>query len=224
VHPSSELDYDSFFHTLQGWITEAHTLVLDAGFPLAGAQGLKIAARDGFVAQASWLAIGYSTAAATGVKLAQPGRRVLAVTGDGAFHETCQAVADHHAHGQNTVVFVLVNGIYGIEQEIVNPDVFRSPPHVYPGVQTDTVYPYNVVPRWQYSKITEAFGGQGRKVETVAELKTILHEIDQCTSTNFVIEVAIPQTAAPAAVRAHVNAKVGEDETRNPGWPPASVY
>lgn len=224
VHASADLNYDSFFHTLQGWITQQHTLVVDAGFPLVGAQGLEIPSKDGFVAQASWLAIGYSTAAATGVKLAQPGKRVLVVTGDGAFHETCQAVADHHAFGQNTVVFVLANGIYGVEQEIVNPNVFRTPPHVYPGAQLDTVYPYNVVPNWQYSKITQAFGGQGRKAETVDHLKKILREIGQRTDTNFVVELVIPQTAVPAAVGAGVNAKVGEDETKNPGWPPAGVY
>lgn len=224
VHAAAALDYDSFFHTLQQWITERHTLVVDAGFPLVGAQGLAIAAKDGFVAQAAWLAIGYSTAAATGVKLAQPDRRVLVVTGDGAFHETCQAVADHYAHGQNTVVFVLANGIYGIEQEIVNPNVFRDPPIRYPDAQLDRIYPYNVVPAWNYSKITETFGGQGRKAETVDQLNTILQEIGRWTDTNFVVEVAIPRTAVPAAIAGGLPARVGEDETDNPAWPPAGVY
>ncbi|HEV2844392.1 MAG TPA: thiamine pyrophosphate-dependent enzyme, partial [Thermoanaerobaculia bacterium] len=91
------LTYDSFFATLGDWITENDTMVVDAGFPLVGAQSVKIPAKDGFVAQAAWLAIGYSVAAATGVKCAQPDKRVVVVVGDGAFHETCQAVADHHA-------------------------------------------------------------------------------------------------------------------------------
>lgn len=224
VHAAQALDYDSFFHTLQDWITEQHTLVVDAGFPLVGAQGVTIPAQDGFVAQASWLAIGYATAAATGVALAQPDRRVLVVTGDGAFHETCQAVADHHAHGQNTVVFVLANGIYGIEQEIVNPNVFRDPPVRYASAQLDQVYPYNVVPAWQYSKITEVFGGEGRKAETVEDLKAILQEIGRRTDTNFVVELAIAQTAVPKAIGGGLHAFVGEDETENPGWPAAGVY
>lgn len=224
VHASPRLDYDSFFHALQDWITDRHTLVVDAGFPLAAAQGIGIPAQDGFVAQASWLAIGYSTAAATGVKLAQPDRRVVVVTGGGAFHETCQAVADHHAHGQNTVVFVLANGIYGIEQEIVNPDVFRTPPVRYPDAQLDRIYPYNVVPAWQYSKITEAFGGQGRIARTVEELHVILQEIKERTDTNFVVELVIPQTAVPAAIGHGLPASVGEDEIDNPHWPPSSVY
>lgn len=224
VHEASDLNYDSFFSTLQGWITEQHTMVVDAGFPLIGAQGVKVLAKDGFVAQASWLAIGYSVGAATGVKLAQPDQRVVVVVGDGAFHETCQAVADHHAYGQNNVVFVLVNGIYGIEQEIVNPNVFRKPPVDYPDQQLDGVYPYNVLPMWQYSKITDAFGGEGRKATTVAELQRIMQEVDQRTDTNFVVEVTIPQTAVPAAIAKAVGNFVGEDEIENPAWPPVGVY
>lgn len=223
VHYAADLNYDSFFHTLEAWITADDTLVVDAGFPLIGAQGVKITAKNGFVAQASWLAIGYSTAAATGIKLAQPDRRVLVVTGDGAFHETCQAVADHYAHRQNTVVFVLANGIYGIEQKIVNPNVFRSVPNAYPDTQLDHVYPYNVVPNWLYSKITDVFGGQGRKAETVDELKAILREVSERTDTNFVIELVIPQTAVPLALVKDLS-HVGEDETENLRWPPAGVY
>ena len=34
---------------------------------------------------------------------------------------------DHAAEGHNTVVFVLTNGIYGIEQFLVNPNPFRAP-------------------------------------------------------------------------------------------------
>ncbi|MXV13885.1 thiamine pyrophosphate-binding protein [Hufsiella ginkgonis] len=224
VHAATDLNYDSFFSTLQDWITEQHTLVVDAGFPLVGAQGVKVPARDGFVAQASWLAIGYSVAAATGVKLAQPDQRIAVVMGDGAFHETCQAVADHYAYGQNNVVFVLVNGIYGIEQEIVNPNVFRTQPVNYPDRQLDSVYPYNILPSWQYSKITDAFGGEGRKATTVAELQQIMQEIDRRTDINFVVEVTIPQTAVPAAIARAIGTAVGEDEIENPAWPPVGVY
>lgn len=218
------LTYDSFFAALGCWITEDDTMVVDAGFPLVGAQTVKISGKDGFVAQAAWLAIGYSVAAATGVKCAQPDRRVIVVVGDGAFHETCQAVADHHAYGQNNVVFVLVNGLYGIEQEIVNPNVFRTPPVDYPDQQLDVVYPYNRLPAWQYDKVTEAFGGVGRKAATGTELTAILSEIRSAPDSNFVVEVTLPTTDVPAAIRAGLAAGVGEDEIQNSGWPPAQIF
>lgn len=222
--PEQRLTYDSFFDTLGEWITKDDTMVVDAGFPLVGAQSVKIPARDGFVAQAAWLAIGYSVGAATGVKCARPDTRVLVVVGDGAFHETCQAVADHHAYGQNNVVFVLANGLYGIEQEIVNPNVFRTPPVDYPDKELDKIYPYNRLPAWRYDKVTEAFGGEGRKAGTVAELTAILQEIRATPDCNFVVEVTIPTTDVPAAIRSGLPTDVGEDEIQNPSWPPVEIF
>ena len=100
THPCEELGYDSFFASLSDWLTPDDVIVVDAGFPLIGAQGVHIAERNGFVAQAAWLAIGYSVAAGTGIGEAMPDKRAMVVVGDGAFHETCQAVADQHAYGQ----------------------------------------------------------------------------------------------------------------------------
>jgi indolepyruvate decarboxylase len=218
------LTYDSFFNVLGSWITEADTMVVDASFPLVGAQSVTIPAKDGFVAQAAWLAIGYSVAAATGVKCAQPDKRIIVVVGDGAFHETAQAVADHHAYGQNNVVFVLANGLYGIEQEIVNPNVFRTPPTDYPDPLLDKVYPYNRLKSWRYDKVTEAFGGQGRKANNVAELTAILDEIRATPESNFVVEVPIPLLDIPGVMSAGLPTDVGEDEIDNPNWPPVGIY
>ena len=148
----------------------------------------------------------------------------MVVVGDGAFHETCQAVADQHAYGQNTVVFVLANGIYGIEQEIVNPNPFRQPPVAYTDDQLDSIYPYNKLPKWNYNKITDAFGGEGRKASTINELKRILEEIRLAPDTNFVVEITIPTTDVPAAIFKGLVSAVGEDEIQNPNWPPIGVF
>ena len=158
---ADEITYDSLFAQLNGWITEQDIVVADAGFPLIGAQSLHIGAQNGFVAQASWLAIGYSVGAATGVKCANPELRAVVVVGDGAFHETCQAVSDHHAYGHDTVVFVISNGLYGIEQFIVNPNPFRTPPVDYPDDPLENApYVYNELPRVE---LRGAGGGLGRR-------------------------------------------------------------
>lgn len=218
------LTYDRFYKTLEGFITEDDIMVVDAGFPLIGAQGIHIPARGGFIAQAAWLSIGYSVPAATGVKCAHPDKRVLVAVGDGAFHETCQAISDQHAYGQNTVVFVLANGIYGIEQEIVNPNPFRKPPFEYKDKLLDSVFSYNVLPNWQYDKITDSMGGKGRKAGTVSELQAILKEIAEDTVSNFVVEITIPETDIPASRLKGLDGVVGEDEYENPNWPPAGKF
>ena len=219
-----ELGYTTFFNALDGWITKDDVVVVDAGFPLIGAQSVKIPARNGFVAQAAWLAIGYSVASATGVKCAVPDKRVMVVVGDGAFHETCQAVADQHAYGQNTVVFVLANGIYGIEQYLVNPNPFRRPPVDYSDKLLDSVYAYNEIPKWDYAKIPEAMGGIGRNVNSVKELATVMEEIRNTPEANFVVGVSIPETDSPESLWPHLNTVVGEDETENPNWPPEAKF
>jgi indolepyruvate decarboxylase len=219
-----QLTYDSFFASLGRWLTAGEVVVVDAGFPLIGAQSLHISAQDGFVAQAAWLAIGYSVGAGTGVSCARPDKRAIVIVGDGAFHETCQAVSDHHANGLNTVVFVLANGLYGIEQQIVNPNPFRSPVVKYKDQLLDTFYPYNVLPRWKYDRITDVFGGIGRKAASVDELEGVLREIRETPGSNFVVEITIPEADSPAAIRAGLDVTVGEDEIENPGWPPPSIF
>jgi indolepyruvate decarboxylase len=199
-------------------------LVVDAGFPLIGSQGVPIVEANGFLAQAAWLSIGYSVPAATGVKCARPDKRVMVVVGDGAFHETCQAVSDQHAYGHNTVVFVLKNGLYGIEQFIVNPNPFREPPVQYSSKLENAMYPYNALASWEYDKVVEAFGGEGRKAQSVAQLQEILGEIRRRPEINFVVEVTIPEVSLPSALRAEVDTSVGEDEIDNPNWPPASKF
>lgn len=221
--PEPGVTYDQLVTALGGWLREDHAVVCDAGFPLIAAQNLLIPAANGFVAQASWLAIGYSTAAAIGVKFAQPDKRVVVLVGDGAFQETCQAVSSHHYLGQDTVVFVLANGIYGIEQKLVNPNPFRHPPEQYPQELQNDVYPYNDLHGWAYEQLPMAFGGEGRRVRTVDELAAVLAEIDARPGTNFVVHVEVPRTNTPASMAKGL-AGVGEDETANPAWPPTLLF
>lgn len=222
---STALTYDSFFDSIDAWLEPSDVVVVDAGFPLIGAQSaLTIAEPNGFVAQAAWLAIGYSVAAATGVSAADPNKRAIVIVGDGAFHETCQAVSDHHANGHNTVVFVIANGLYGIEQKIVNPNPFRDPPVGYDDPGLEVPYAYNELPKWDYAKVPDVFGGVGRRATDVKSLRTILSEVRATPDANFVIEIPVPSTDVPAATRAGLQDDVGEDEIANPNWPPVGVY
>jgi indolepyruvate decarboxylase len=78
---------------------------------------VRVVERDCFLAQNSWLSIGYSVGAATGIAVARPDKRPLVFVGDGSFQETCQELSTHAKHKLKTVVFVLSNeGFYGVEQ------------------------------------------------------------------------------------------------------------
>ncbi|GGH09772.1 alpha-keto acid decarboxylase family protein [Mucilaginibacter phyllosphaerae] len=215
--PVIPVTYDLFFGRMSKFIDARHVVVADAGFPLLGAQGIHIAEANGFVAQASWLSIGYSVPAATGVKCARPDKRAVVFVGDGAFQETCQAVSTQNKLKHNTIVFVLDNGIYGIEQMLVNPNPFRGKDKVeYPLPDLNTVYAYNDMHRWKYAKLVDVFGGKGFEVTNMDELETVLNQLDSITE-NTIIHVYLPKTDIPEAI-AYKNAKPGEDEFLNKNW------
>jgi indolepyruvate decarboxylase len=212
------MTYDRFFDTMTSFLENSDTVVVDAGFPLLGAQGLPRAKPNTFIAQANWLSIGFSVPAAIGIKCAAPDQRVMVFVGDGAFQETCQAVSTQHHLKQNTVVFVLDNKIYGIEQLLVNPNPFRGKDKInYPQDDLNTVYPYNKLNNWKYSKLTDAFGGTGLEVHTLSELNTALQTIRDHTKENFIVHVHIPETDIPYSIKYRTES-VGEDEILNPDY------
>ncbi|MFN8394303.1 MAG: hypothetical protein U0176_06450 [Bacteroidia bacterium] len=120
-----------------------------------------------------------------------------------------------------------MNGIYGIEQELVNPNPFRIDGQKvdYSDPLFNDMFIYNRLHSWKYSKIVEVMGGEGRTVNTVAELTKVLEEIRKDPKANFVVAVSIPEDNAPGSLQHHlVNTSPGEDEIPNPAWPPYLVY
>ncbi len=212
------ITFDSFFTAINDFINEKHVVVSDAGFSLLGAQGLHIAEADGFIAQASWLSIGYSVPAATGVKCAMPNKRAVVFIGDGAFQETCQAISTQNRLGHDTIVFVLDNTIYGIEQLLANPNPFRKGKDKidYPLKDMNEVYQYNDMHPWNYAKLTEVFGGKGFEVTHMHELHNVISKLDKIKK-NVLVHVHLPKTDIPEAI-SYKNNKPGEDEFLAKGW------
>lgn len=211
------LTYDTFFKRINTFIDERHIVVADAGFPLLGAQGIRIAEPNGFVAQASWLSIGYSVPAATGIKCARPDKRPVVFVGDGAFQETCQAISTQNKLKHDTIVFVLDNGIYGIEQMLVNPNPFRGAEKVeYSIPDLNDIYDYNQMHRWKYAKLVDVFGGRGFEVSTLDELDEVLKHLDNIKE-NTIVHVNIPKTSIPESI-AYKTEEPGEDEFLDKDW------
>lgn len=189
-HPDT-LTYDSFFQHVNDFLEhratggDPHapspfTIVSDAAFALLGSMNLRITDRAGFLAQNSWLSIGYSVGAATGAALGatpgrqQPPRRPLVFVGDGSFQEICQELSTQVRNDLRTVVFVLDNeGFYGIEQMLVHPCYYRK------RQTSDGADFYNVLHPWNYEKLAEVFGSDkhplhGFDLTTHAELDALL--------------------------------------------------
>ncbi|MFT7213990.1 MAG: indolepyruvate decarboxylase [Granulosicoccus sp.] len=218
------MTYDIFFAELQKQITADDVLVVDAGFPLSGAQHLVVGGAGGFYSQGAWLAIGWSVGAAVGIRSALPDKRVFNIVGDGAFQETCQALSNNVQLGHNTVTFVIANGLYGVEQALVNPNPFRDPAVLYTDELLNAPYQYNILPKWDLKAMAQAFGLQGRVVEDGQKLVAVFEEIRTSAGQNFLIQISVPELDVPGNLVPFLPYVVGEDELENSAWPPANKF
>jgi len=120
--------------------------------------------KGGFLCNGVWNAIGFSVPAAIGV--AKAGGRPVAVCGDGGFQMTAQALSTLARRGLPAVVLVLDNGVYGIEQWLLDPKWHGSG-----GAPRD----YLALPRWQYAELGSAMGvGFARGAATPEALREAL--------------------------------------------------
>jgi len=200
------LTYDSLFAAIGAFLAEQGTgddedatnpyvVISDAAFALLGSMNLPITERAGFLAQNSWLSIGYSVGATTGLALARPSKRPLVFVGGGSFQETCQELSTHTRYGLQPVVFVLNNeDFYGIEQMLVDPCYYKDPA----GHGAD---PYNYLHPWSYEKLAEVFGSTetpmtGISLSTPGELAELLERIASPTD---------PMNKGPVLVRVRLS-------------------
>ncbi len=193
VASSRSLRFSSLFRELEDFLDPSMILVVDESDSMYVSASMRIPTRGGYVSQAAWGSIGYAVAGAIGVGLAS-GRRPVVVTGDGGFQMTCQALSTLQRKGLGAVVLIVDNGIYGIEQALVDLGPFSTPP-------TD-FRPYNVLPRWDYVKLAKSMGAVGIHARTVAGLRNALERAKGRKDDLTVIAVTIPKHDLPDAIRA----------------------
>jgi indolepyruvate decarboxylase len=144
----------------------------------------------GFIAQPSYSAIGYIGPAATGICLAKSGnQRVLVFSGDGGFQMTAQCLSTQTRFGLDPIIFVINNGVYGVEQWLADATVFTTDK---PFSDSCVLHP------WNYSKLAEVFGCQGWKVATFGQLKAAMAGALANTAGPSIIEVVVADKSIPA--------------------------
>lgn len=178
----------SFYPRLQRRLKSGDTLVIETGTCMLHLNPMRLPAGVSSEAQGLWGSIGWATPATLGIAMAKKKGRTWLVTGDGSHQLTLNELAVMGRYGIAPAIFVLNNGLYGIE------DVLSERGHVY-----DDIAPVN------YHLLPEAFGCKGwlsAKVSTVAELDKVLDAIDKHKGAAYV-EVMIPNDESqplPAAV------------------------
>lgn len=167
----------NFYPRLQRKLAPGDTLVIETGTAMTHLNAMRLPAGVGAEGQGLWGSIGWATPAALGIALAKTSGRTWLVTGDGAHQLTLNELAVMGRYGIAPVIFVLNNGLYGIE------DAISGQGHDY-----DELAPV------KYHLLPTAFGCRGwltSRVTTVAELERALEALDSHDGAAY-IEVMIP--------------------------------
>jgi len=142
-----------------------------------------------FIGSAAWQCIGFETGAASGAQLGS-GKRAWTVAGDGGFMMVCQSLSTLARNKLNAVIFVISNGVYAIEQVYVDLTSFK------PGPQ-NKFDAFDILPKWDYLALAQAFGAKGYRVQTIKELNAVLNELKKITRQPTLVEVVIPEKDLP---------------------------
>jgi len=167
----------NFYPRLQRRLCSGDTLVIETGTCMTNLNKLLLPAGVSAEGQGLWGSIGWATPACLGVVMAKTSGHTWMVTGDGSHQLTLNEIAVMGRYGVKPRIFVLNNGLYGIE------DVISERGHAY-----DDLAPVN------YHLLPEAFGCRNwlsARVSTVAELDQVLDRIDAHDGAAY-IEVMIP--------------------------------
>ncbi|WP_239614712.1 alpha-keto acid decarboxylase family protein [Cohnella mopanensis] len=146
-----------YYPRFQQMLKEGDIVIAETGTLYNGMAEVKLPRNVTYIAQGGWESIGYATPSAYGASIAAPDRRVLLFTGDGSLQLTAQEISSMLYYGCKPIIFVLNNDGYTIEK--------------YLNVKTEDQQ-YNKIPRWSYTKLAEAYGGDAftATVRTYGEL------------------------------------------------------
>lgn len=189
VGSSDEITYQGFYNFIQQYVDENTIVGSDASMNYFGSVLLDVPGPGGFVAQSSYSSIGYIAAAATGICLAKRrSQRVMVFSGDGGFQMTAQCLSTQTRFKLNPIIFVINNGVYGVEQWLADSTVFSTDKPFY---KSCILHP------WNYSMLSEVFGCQGWKVGTYGELEDAVAGALANSSSPSIIQVLVPDKSIP---------------------------
>jgi indolepyruvate decarboxylase len=190
THLDDKITYQGFYDFIPAFIDNNTIIGSDASINYFGSLLLKVGTPGGFIAQSSYSSIGYIAPAATGICLAKKNdQRVMVFSGDGGFQMSAQCLSTQTRFKLNPIIFVINNGVYGVEQWLADSTV----------LYTDKPF-YNscILHPWNYSKLSEVFGCQGWKVGTYGELKDAITGALANSTSPSIIQVLVPSKSIPS--------------------------
>jgi indolepyruvate decarboxylase len=190
IDSGGEITYQGFYDFIPRFIDPNMVIGSDASMNYFGSLLLDVPAPGGFVAQPSYSAIGYIGPAATGICLATNGdKRVMVFAGDGGFQMSAQCLSTQTRLNLNPIIFVMNNGVYGVEQWLADSTVFHTDKPFY---RSCILHP------WNYSKLADVFGCQGWEVRTYDQLQAAIAGALANANSPSIIQVVVADKSIPS--------------------------
>ncbi len=190
------ITYNRFFQHAMKFLQD-NKLMKETVFTFGVSSSLYVATnayglyQNSFVNSAAWQCIGFETGAASGAQLGSR-KRAWCIAGDGGFMMVCQSLSTLARNNLDTVIFVMSNGVYAIEQVYVDLASFT------PKGKFDA---FDILATWDYMALAKAFGADGYRATTVNELNTVLQKLKKRSKKPTLVEVVIPQKDLPDQMR-----------------------
>jgi indolepyruvate decarboxylase len=143
-----------------------------------------------FQNQLLWCSIGWATPAALGAALAEPARRTILITGEGALQMTLQEIGQFCRYGCKPIIFCLNNQGYLIERLLCK----------------DPMECYNDLAPWNYQQLPEVLGCRDwftARAATNAQLEAAMEQAATCGRGAFIEVVTEKMAAPPMALKLH---------------------
>jgi indolepyruvate decarboxylase len=180
----------ALYPRLQRFLQDGDNLVVEGGSCMFPCASLLLPKGVSYEGQILWASIGWATPTTLGVALAEPKRRTIMVSGDGAHQLTANEIGVMGRYGINPILIVLNNGIYGVE------DVLSERGHVYDDLAG-----------WNYHTLPAAMGCRDwfcTRIETVGDLESALAEARNHSGACY-LEVMIPETESQPLSKKIIN-------------------
>lgn len=160
----------AFYEELSKAMQEGQTLMVSVGTSrVAGSQAFRVKKGQRFITNPNTASMGFCLPAATGICVAQPGKPVVCVTGEGSLQMNLQELQTIWQNRLPVKLFVINNqGYHSIRQ---TQQSYFEPPLVGVGAESgDLSFP-------DLFKIIPAYGFSYRAVHAAEELPETLHQV-----------------------------------------------
>ena len=161
-----------FYDRIAHFLAQGDVIVADSG-PSISMAHVQLPPDSRYFSSGYWASIGAGFGFTVGASFAaEPGRRIIALEGDGGFQMTGQELSTMVRYGRSPIIFILNNRGYTAERLIHDG-------------------PFNDIQNWCYHRIPEVYGGVvGEDVHTETDLEAALERAESHTGPGpLLIEV-----------------------------------